>query len=379
MTAQPAALSLAGLIATSVLCVSTLHAAAQERGSTTDLGDPECAACEIIAVPIVSLGDPDGPGMLESEFNNVRVDRRGRYFVTGTSSPYFWVFDGSGRVLDRVGRGGEGPGEFAEVVGMVIGEADSVLAVDNFQGRVSVYTPDLEFTRTFRLGFFPDGPALFIDGSFLVNSGIRTQDLLGEPFHVFDRDGLRSRSFGSAGDLNIMPEIRDLRVLARADSTSFWAARINQYLIERWTMDGRLLETLHREPQWFEVWWEPQIDADTPPVPIFHAMAPAGDTLWVLGTAPGERWRLAVEPEGRFFTVTDEEAYQNAVLEAVDPRRGTVIASQRMPMLFHDLLEGGLAVRNETDEVGNPIVRIYRLEIRNPAMGHEQESCNDEN
>ena len=147
--------------------------------------------------------------------------------------------------MDRIGRCGEGPGEFAEVLGIAIGEADSIFVLDNFLGRVSVYTPDLEFSRIFRLGFFPDGPALFIGAALLINTGIRTGDVVGVPFHVFDRDGRRLRSFGSvAGGLTSNREIRDRRTLARADSASFWAARINQYLIERWTMDGRLLETL---------------------------------------------------------------------------------------------------------------------------------------
>ena len=91
-------------------------------------------------------------------------------------------------------------------------------------------------------------------------------------------------------------------------------------------MDGRLLETQHREPPWFRVWWEFQSDADTRPVPLFEAMAQAGDTLWVLALRPGERWRSAVEPEGRGYRVTDEEAYQNVVLEAVDLQKGVVIA-----------------------------------------------------
>ena len=48
----------------------------------------------------------------------------------------------------------------------------------------------------------------------------------------------------------------------------------------------------------------------------------------------------------------------------IDLERGVVIASHRMPLLLDDLLERGRAVRNDTDEVGNPVVWIHRLEIR---------------
>lgn len=73
-----------------------------------------------------------------------------------------------------------------------------------------------------------------------------------------------------------------------------------------------------------------------------------------------------MEPDGRSYGVTDRDVYFNSVVEAIDLKRGVVIASQRMPLRFTDLLEGGLAVRNDTDELGNPIVSIHRLEIRVP-------------
>ena len=350
-----------------VICLSAVEASPQESGSRTELAGPECEACEIVAVPVVTFGDAEGPGMLEVDYHVVQVDRQGRYFVTGGLSPYFWVFDSSGNVSGRMGRSGEGPGEFSVVMGVTIDEADSVFVLDPMRARVSVYTPDQEFARTFSLSFRPDGPQLFLGEWLLVNTPFRAGDLVGRPFHVLDKSGRMTRSFGSVGDGNAPTDdryLRDGRVLARSDPASFWAARSNQYLIERWTLDGRLLETLHREPPWFQVWWESPSDADTPPVPRITAIEQVGDTLWVLTTVPGEMWRSGVEPDGRFRRITDSDAYFDSLVEAIDLNRGVVIASQRMPLRFTDLLEGGLAVRNETDEVGNPVVSVHKLEIR---------------
>ena len=91
--------------------------------------------------------------MLESDYNIVHIDRHSRYFVYGGSAPYFWVFDSSGRITHRIGRRGEGPGEFSRVTGIAFGEADSVFVFDRPLQRVTVYTSDLEFARTFQLGF----------------------------------------------------------------------------------------------------------------------------------------------------------------------------------------------------------------------------------
>ena len=361
---MPLAVALTGL-----LLLPPIGAMSQVGASRTALVGPECENCRIVSEPLVRLGDPEGPGMLEAAYNNVRVDGMGQYVVFGGPSPYFWVFDGSGDVVGRFGRSGEGPGEFAFVTGIAVGSADSVFVLDAIRRRVSVYAPELAYARHLRMWHAPDGPSLFVGGSLLLNGGIATEDLVGRPFHALNRTGSSFRSFGAVtGGVSRtgMQDIADRRVLAEAGADSFWAARMNQYMIERWAMDGRLLGTLHREAPWFEVWWESQSDAETPPVTRIVAMEQVGDTLWVLAWVAGERWRSAVEPDLRGYTVTNRDEYHSAVLEVVDLGRGVVIASQRMPLLFDDLLEGGLAVRNDTDEVGNPVVWIHRLEIRSP-------------
>ena len=363
--AQGLAIPLAGL-----LCLLPVDAGAQQRGSTTDVVGPECADCEIVSVPLVSLGDPEGLGMLESDYNIVRVDRRGRYFVSGGLRPYFWVFDSSGKVTHRIGRHGEGPGEFSRIMDLAIDAADSVFVFDHSLHRVTVYTPDLEFARTFPLRFRLDGSALFVGASLLVNTGIHTEDRVGQPLHLLDRDGRIERSFGSVTGGVYRADLQDVidrRQLAQSTEASFWAVRINQLLIERWATDGRLLGTLHWEPPWFRVWWQPQADAETPPVTSVIALEQVADTLWVLVAVPGERWRSAIEPDGRLYRVTDLGEYQNAALAAIDVRRGVAIASRRMPRLLQGLTEGGLAFNTEADTFGNPVVRVYRLEIHSPS------------
>lgn len=362
VVAQLLAVPLAGLF-----CLSPVDAGGQQSGSTTDLVGPECADCGIVPVPLVSLGDAEGPGMLESDYNIVRVDRRGRYFVWGGLRPYFWVFDSSGKSTHRIGRHGEGPGEFSRIMDLAIDTADSVFVFDHSLQRVTVYTPGLEFARSFPLRFRLDGSALFVGSSLLVNTGIHTEDQVGLPFHLLARDGHIRHSFGSVTGGVYRADLQDIidrRQLAQSTEASFWAARINQLVIERWTTDGRLLGTLHWEPPWFRVWWQPQADADTPPVTSVIALEQVADTLWVLVAVPGERWRSAIEPDGRLYRVTDLGEYQNAVLAAIDVRRGVAIASRRMPQLLQGLTEGGLAFHTEADTLGNPVVRVYRLEIQ---------------
>ncbi len=41
-----------------------------------ELTEVACPECEITLSPVVTLGDPTGPGMLERDFNLVRIDSR---------------------------------------------------------------------------------------------------------------------------------------------------------------------------------------------------------------------------------------------------------------------------------------------------------------
>lgn len=82
------------------------------------------------------------------------------------------IFSPDGRLLQRLGRRGEGPGEFGEFNRVRRGPADSVIVFD-YLTRVSVLTPDGRYVRSYRVPALPNGAAaifedVFGDGSLLV-------------------------------------------------------------------------------------------------------------------------------------------------------------------------------------------------------------------
>jgi hypothetical protein len=111
-----------------------------------------CPGCRIMLRPVVTLGDADGPGMLESEAHEVTIDSRGRYYVSGGPAPYFWVFDRDGKVLRRIGSRGKGPGEFLLVSGILTAQGDTLHVFDGDQARLSIFSPGYELVRTVNLG-----------------------------------------------------------------------------------------------------------------------------------------------------------------------------------------------------------------------------------
>ena len=280
-----------------------------------------CLACQVQLRPVVTVGDANGPGMLESEYSLVRRDSRGIYYVWASGAPYFWVFDGQGKIMRRVGQRGQGPGEFRSISGILIGSGDSLYVLDESQRRLSVFSPRYELVRTVQLGFEAGFRSVFVGEEILVNSMIRTPELIGYPLHLMNSLGRLTRSFGSTTGV-YRPDLRDaleVRELT-ADAGAVWSAWINQYVIERWDTVGNLTRVLQREVDWFPTWWRPQPGRGAPPLPVTTAIQKQGDTLWVLVRVPGPDWAAAVKPRGRSFAVLDPNVYQNTMVEAIQLR-----------------------------------------------------------
>ncbi|WP_420127753.1 6-bladed beta-propeller [Longimicrobium sp.] len=71
----------------------------------------------------------------------VDVDSRGQVYVGDWGNPFVTVLSPEGKVVRRIGRRGEGPGEFANVSGVQVLPGDSVQVYDVQQDRLTVFGP----------------------------------------------------------------------------------------------------------------------------------------------------------------------------------------------------------------------------------------------
>lgn len=345
-----------------ILCLSVPGTLASQQ-PVDHLTSVSCGGCVVTLSPTVTLGQPQGPGLLISDNNQVVRDSRGRYYVYG-SGPTFWVFSPNGTFLTTIGRDGEGPGEFRDVSGVVIARGDSVTVFDAILRRMTVYSPTYQQLRTRSLDYRAGIRSLAIGSQMVVNTMVRTPDRVGYPLQLLDRDGLILRSFGSeTGEYRA--DLRDLLELRQIswDGTAVWSGWVNQYVIERWGLDGRLLRTLRRDVEWFPTWWQPLGDLETPPVPVTAGLQVQGDTLWVLINIPAPTWKSAIRPSGRAFRIADPHDYQHTMVEAIDLRRAQVLVSTRIPMTLSGFAGPGQVFGAGTDPAGNPTVRVWNVEI----------------
>jgi hypothetical protein len=351
-----------------LLLVALVVSAAQALGQAVEvhLSDPTCDDCGAGLTEVVRLGATAGPGMLQTEAIVVAVDSRGRYYVSDDERPAVNVFDSLGGHVAEIGRRGEGPGEFSAISAIAVGPHDSLYVYDPALGRMSVFTPELELARTEMTGIRASFDNALIEAGWVVNAHVPTPEAVGYPLHLIEPSGSLARSFGSRSGIYRPDTVYGVRRgVAAAGADAVWSAWLNQYVIERWRVDGTLELALVRKPDWFEPYWETNTHADNPPVPYLRALAQDGDLLWVLVRVAREDWRSAltnVSPDGRSFEIADRSAYEDTILEVIDLGRGEVLWSQRFNEPLYGFVGPRLVYGPVLDAIGNPFASVWRVE-----------------
>lgn len=99
----------------------------------------------------VVIGDTDGPDeFVFGTISGVLVDPQGMIHVSDPQAMEIRTFSRGGEFLRRVGREGEGPGEFKYINGLALGPG-GIGALDGGLGRVTVFDSTGDVARTFRL------------------------------------------------------------------------------------------------------------------------------------------------------------------------------------------------------------------------------------
>jgi hypothetical protein len=290
--------------------------------------DIACPRCTIQLTKLISFGSRTDPVFLDEAAALAR-DSKGRYYVAGGGREKVVVYDSAGRYVKSFGRRGVGPGEF-EGIGILslhVGLGDTLFVQEGW-GRVSVFSANHSFVRSFRA---PSGTGqlhALSNDSFLASGTLRDPAHVGLAFHILDRNGQVSRSFGDPTTVVLPGSPRSPALLALSrDRQTFWTQ--TGYRLEQWTPAGRLLAS-------FEVYDVPWL-----PPPVYEEVRLKSDggrgaqsvraptnqgNATITGVdGSGMVWLYVAPPlreasaQGRGSTTVNYEVF--------DPSRGRVFAS----------------------------------------------------
>lgn len=86
---------------------------------------------------------------------SIAVDSKGNIFVLVAREFEIRKFDGDGKFLAAVGKRGQGPGEFEQPWGLYLDSLDRVYTFDSRQSNLHMFSNELTFIETWKLGFRP--------------------------------------------------------------------------------------------------------------------------------------------------------------------------------------------------------------------------------
>jgi len=154
--------------------LASSHSAVQAQEAVVIPDQVSCPACTIEFEEVAVLGGMDVSGRPL----DVIEDAEGRYWAAFVGDLPV-VFDPAGEFVGRVGRTGQGPGEFIRAAAF-FRSGDSVVVLDAGQPRASVVAPDLTVARTVRLpGFLSGGRAVRWPSEVVMTGVVATSQHLG--------------------------------------------------------------------------------------------------------------------------------------------------------------------------------------------------------
>jgi hypothetical protein len=326
-----------------------------------------CAECRIDVSEIVAVGDSVEPGVL-GEYGSLRFSD-GRYFVqTGVQPGTILVFGHDGRYVRSIGRLGKGPGEYTRPQ-VFHARGDSLWLFD-ITGRIT-----MDFPGNVRTANVPFGPFEAIrlgNGLHVYSTVARIPELIGIPLHIFDEASeTLVRSFGNRSGFYDPRDPYDARrTIAPSGEREFWAASLNRYVIEKWTVDGERIVRIERDAPWFEPWrGRVQPARVAAPPPILHGvMEDSAGILWVFLRVADRNWAPQAPADVRGSETRTSMAQHtdlwDTLIEAIDAKSGVVLARARLPHYLIGMAGQDLFYTYQEVGAGHPQYVVWRASLR---------------
>ena len=345
-------------------------------GEVVTLRDADSRGCTLAFPPTGVRLLPANDGSRPDPGLRLVMDGTGRFY-TANARGYpgtIAVWGPDGAFLRTIGREGQGPGELSArgAVSMFVDAKDNLHVRDGSPGW-STFDPAGKFVKRVssqELGGFAGTTAVLDDGTVLTGATVPSG--AGYYFHLADLSGKPIRSFGpvssGAGERNP----REERSVAYAGGTEFWATPAEGdprgYVLERWSTDGKLLQTIRRDVPWFRVSGGASRNREDPPQPQVSALHLDDSGLLIaIATAPNAKWRYIADLAER-RRVGDE--FIDVWIDAIDTRSAALLSSERFTVAqarqhFRDFVpRRGLVYHVGETADGLPLIELRRIELR---------------
>jgi len=291
---------------------------------------PACSECLELEVAL-SFGFADDEGALLTLQPVITRLPDGRWVVfEAPVGGVIRIHNPDGSFQRAVEARGEGPGEYRGLSRLLPNGTGGFVLYDVTNHRLSYVAEDFSF-----LSSNPFFSAMRIealsDGSFVVNATLPSTVAQGHVVSVVDSTGSVRVGLGGSGrpiDLRKGPHVRH-RIIAVDHDDNVWIGYREKYELEKYSADGRLLQSMSRMADWFvphtNILPPRDVNSD-PPNPKFRELTVDNDgMLWAMVWVADPDWKEGYDP----YALMDDDKVYDTVLERIDPASGRVFARTR--------------------------------------------------
>lgn len=334
---------------------------------------PSCPECTIRLDSVTTLGADSGPGAMRSLPWAIRRNSLGEYVaILSVRDEAPFVFHSDGSFKQRIGRPGEGPGEYRAPRTLSV-YGDTIDIFDRATGRLTSLSPDFEVLSSLSLRTAQvHATARLNDDLILVNMLGPAPDVAGYTLHFLDPQGdpvvVRDLQFHDARDLTSF-----WRHLARGQNADVWVVNAwGPIRIRRYSDGGVLLEDWGKEDERTGEHMYGNPDRDLPPRQQTVGAWYQEGLLWTVGYEADRRWREGLVQErdgthGAFYRPSDMSLLYDGVIRVFDTANGTLLASKRVDgSLAERVIGHGLVAQLSTDALGWGYVHVKRATLVKP-------------
>jgi hypothetical protein len=342
--------------------------------------DITCPTCQIVVDKITSIGvDVDSLDLSFLLLSSGLIQRGdGTYYVAPVGQTIgVYEFDSSGHCIRRIGGPGNGPGEYGMVGCITLGLNDSLYVFDWSPWRMSVFSPEGLFIRSVALPLRVEYALTMPNGQILVMGKRSTREYAGLPLHLLTSDGQVLHAFGN---INPIFDPRDTwryrRYISVSNSGTVWSSPEYRYQVEKWSLNGQLIETIIRDASWFPP-RDPVIEAPTIPTNRAHRVTEPEPSwfrgafeddegrLWLITVTAGSDWRtynIEIGPGHPKTAEVDDQLY-DTIIEVIDPSSKRLLASRRLPFYTRGIVGKNLIAHPRELISGQIIIEIWKLRL----------------
>lgn len=295
-------------------------------------------------------GDEDENAPILAQVNDIAVDGRGRIYVAERAQDMVVVYDHRGLLVGRIGRRGEGPGEFFQPQALALTVRNELMVAD--QQSVSIFDSTRTFVSRFNhaLRHAPlYGMVVAANNDVYLTSFM----MFGQQMvHRFSRDGIRLQSFCDSYARGKDEDFRAEQTFARGSidldrEGHVWYSQLNPYEIREFSPDGELVTVVSRDNEFMR---RPQIMIN------------------------GDEFTITLPTGSYGFCILSDGTMINSILLAVE-QRGEGLPSSFLDVFAPDgRLKGSIAIeppglllgRDATDQLyflqyGQPLLIVSYL------------------